>query len=253
MKILIANDDGIFAPGIAALVKAFSAAGHEIIVCAPDSQRSAASHAMTLTRPIDVKEVPFEGAAKAYAISGTPVDCVKLAVNCLHPEVDFVLSGINKGWNCGSDIIYSGTVGAAREGAIFGYPSMAVSLAPHREDLYDRAAQLALEMMDVMTAHTLPPHAMLNVNYPAVDKPLGIVAVPMKHTHYNEHFTRHEREDGSVYYTLNGSVDMSMEKGKDDWSMLENGYATATVIGFDMTDYKATSVWQSILESEQRV
>lgn len=248
MKILIANDDGIFAPGIAALVRAFSAAGHEIIVCAPDGQRSAASHAMTLFQPIDVKEVAFEGAAKAYAIGGTPVDCVKLGVNKLHPEVEFVLSGINKGWNCGSDIIYSGTVGAAREGAIFGYPAMAVSLAPHREDLYDQAAQLALRMFDVLRDHPLPPHALLNVNHPAADEPLGVAAVPMKHTHYNEHFDRHEREDGSVYYTLSGSIDMSMEKGRDDWSMLENGYATATVLGFDMTDRSATDAFGALLE-----
>lgn len=244
MKILISNDDGIFAPGIAALVRAFSTAGHEIIVCAPDGQRSAASHSMTLTAPIDVKEIAFEGAARAYAIGGTPVDCVKLGVNKLHPEVEFVVSGINKGWNCGSDIIYSGTVGAAREGAIFGYPAMAVSLSPAREDLYDNAAQLAVSVFEKVLEHPLPERAMINVNYPAADVPLGVRAVPMKPTHYDERYTRHEREDGSVYYTLGGEIDMTMARGEDDWSCLEAGYATVTVIGFDMTDHRETNAWK---------
>ena len=245
MKILISNDDGIFAPGIAALVRAFSAAGHEIIVCAPDGQRSAASHSMTLTAPIDVKEIAFEGAARAYAIGGTPVDCVKLGVNKLHPEVDFVLSGINRGWNCGSDIIYSGTVGAAREGAIFGYPAMAVSLSPEREDLYDNAAQLAVSVFEKVLGHPLPARAMINVNYPAADEPLGVKAVPMKPTHYDERYTRHEREDGSVYYTLSGEINMTMERGEDDWSCLEAGYAKVTVIGVDMTDHRETEAWKN--------
>ena len=244
MKILIANDDGIFAPGIAALVRAFSAQGHEVIVCAPDGQRSAASHSISIAKPLDVKEIEFEGAAKAYAIGGTPADCVKLAVNKLHPEVDFVVSGINKGWNCGSDIIYSGTVGAAREGAIFGYPAMAVSLSPDREDLYDNAAKLAVDVFEKVLRHPLPEKAMINVNHPAVDVPLGVKAVQMKPTHYNERYTRHEREDGSVYYTLGGEIDMTMARGEDDWSCLEAGYATVTVIGFDMTDYPATNAWK---------
>ena len=246
MKILISNDDGVFAPGIAALVRAFANEGHEIIVCAPDGQRSAASHSMTLFQPLEVKEVELKGAAKAYAISGTPVDCVKLCVNKLHPEVEFVISGINKGYNCGSDILYSGTVGAAKEGAIFGYPAMAVSLAPQREDLYDQAAKLAVRMFELVRAHPLPPRALLNVNHPAVDSPLGVRAVPMKPTHYIESYTRRE-EDGKVFYVLGGNLDMSMEKGEDDWSLLEDGYATATVIGFDMTDRKATEAFGALL------
>ena len=163
-----------------------------------------------------------------------------------HPEVEFVISGINKGYNCGSDILYSGTVGAAKEGAIFGYPAMAVSLAPQREDLYDQAAKLAVRMFELVRAHPLPPRALLNVNHPAVDSPLGVRAVPMKPTHYIESYTRRE-EDGKVFYVLGGNLDMSMEKGEDDWSLLEDGYATATVIGFDMTDRKATEAFGALL------
>ena len=117
MKILISNDDGIFAPGLMALVRAFSAAGHAVYVAAPDSQRSAASHSMTLFQPLTARARAVEGAEKAWAIDGTPVDCVKLAVKALCPEVEFVISGVNHGYNAGSDVLYSGTVGAAMEGA----------------------------------------------------------------------------------------------------------------------------------------
>ena len=110
MKVLISNDDGIFAPGIEALVQAFADAGHDVIVCAPDSQRSAASHSLTIGRPLTVKEMDFPGAKKAYAIGGTPADCVKLGVMVLCPDAQAVVSGINKGYNAGTDILYSGTV-----------------------------------------------------------------------------------------------------------------------------------------------
>ena len=102
MRILISNDDGIFAPGLMALVRAFSAAGHAIYVAAPDSQRSAASHSMTLFQPLTARARVVEGAEKAWAIDGTPVDCVKLAVKALCPEVEFVISGVNHGYNAGS-------------------------------------------------------------------------------------------------------------------------------------------------------
>ena len=147
MKILIANDDGIFAPGIAALVRAFSAAGHEVIVCAPDGQRSAASHSISIAKPVDVKEIEFQGAVKAYAIGGTPADCVKLGLTVLCPQAEAVVSGINKGYNVGTDILYSGTVAAAMEGAICGRPALAISQMEKRED-YTKAAELAEEMFE---------------------------------------------------------------------------------------------------------
>ena len=134
MTILISNDDGIFAPGIAALVQAFARAGHEVYVAAPDAQRSAASHSMTLSQPLQAKEVSLPGAVRAWAVSGTPVDCVKLALACLCPQVQAVISGVNHGYNAGSDVLYSGTVAAAMEGALAGLPAMAVSLAYSRED-----------------------------------------------------------------------------------------------------------------------
>ena len=105
MKILISNDDGILAPGIAALVKAFAGAGHEVFVCAPDSQRSAASHSLTIGRKLTAREIAMDGAAKAYAISGTPADCVKLGLTVLCPGAEAVVSGVNHGLNVGTDVL----------------------------------------------------------------------------------------------------------------------------------------------------
>ena len=117
MKVLISNDDGIFAPGIEALVQAFAKAGHEVYVCAPDSQRSAASHSLSIGRPLTVKEMDFPGTVKAYAIGGTPADCVKLGLTVLCPEAEAVVSGVNKGYNVGTDILYSGNEQNAPEWA----------------------------------------------------------------------------------------------------------------------------------------
>ena len=133
MKILIANDDGIQAAGIQTLAKALCKE-HEVYIVAPDQERSAAGHALTLNMPIRVREVNIGiDIAKAYAISGTPGDCVKIGITeILDVKPDLVISGINHGPNLGADVLYSGTVSAAMEGAVLGYPSLAVSLA----DLY---------------------------------------------------------------------------------------------------------------------
>ena len=247
MKILISNDDGVFAPGIDALVKAFSAAGHEVFVCAPDSQRSAASHSLSIGRPITVKEVPFDGAAKAYAIGGTPADCVKLGLTVLCPEAEAVVSGINKGYNVGTDILYSGTVGAAMEGVINGRPAIAVSLAASREDTYDKAAALAVQMLARLQEEPLQPGTLLNLNYPAVDEALGIVAAPMKRIRYDEEYVKTVHEDGTVSYALGGAISDKQEETDGDYAWLERGYATATIITFDMTDREATQRLKSWL------
>ena len=240
MRVLISNDDGIFAPGIAALIRACVDAGHEVYVCAPDGQRSAASHSLTLGKPLTVREVEIEGVERAWAIGGTPVDCVKLGLLMLCPPVDYVLSGINHGYNAGTDILYSGTVGAAMEGAILGRPAMAVSLAACREDTYDKAAALAAEMLDRLKERPLKPYTLLNLNYPAADEALGVVAAPMKRIQYDEAYVKSVREDGTVCYTLGGKIADRQEESDGDYAWLERGYATATVLSFDLADKDAT-------------
>ena len=244
MKILISNDDGIFAPGIAALVQAFSQAGHEVLVCAPDSQRSAASHSLSIGRPLTVQEVDFPGAAKAYAIGGTPADCVKLGLMVLCPEAEAVVSGVNKGYNVGTDILYSGTVGAAMEGAICGRPALAISQMEKRVD-FTKAAELAVCMFEKMLKNPLGPLAVLNVNYPQEDEIKGVVTAGMGQLHYDEIYHPMEH-NGMKAYSLGGVVRTDIEQS-DDYAKLCQGYATVTVLHYNMTDDRATNFWNALV------
>lgn len=247
MRILISNDDGIFAPGIAALVRAFSAAGHEIFVCAPDSQRSAASHSLSIGRAITVKEIPFEGADKAYAIGGTPADCVKLGLTVLCPQAEAVVSGVNKGYNVGSDILYSGTVAAAMEGAICGRPALAVSQAAERTD-YTQAAALSVQIFDRLMENPLAPLSVLNLNYPACDEIRGIVTAEMGRLIYDEVYTPTVK-DGEAAYVLAGVIEERRPQS-DDYEKLKKGYATVTALHYDMTDHPATNSWKALVDDK---
>ena len=243
MKILISNDDGVFAPGIAALVLAFARAGHEVLVCAPDSQRSAASHGLTIGRAIPVKETALPGAARAYAIGGTPADCVKLGLTVLCPEAEAVVSGVNCGYNVGTDILYSGTVGAAMEGAICGLPALAIS-QPHTRGDYGAAAELAVRMFDRLMANPLGPLAVLNVNCPEGEI-RGVRTAAMEQLHYDEVYT--PSQDGGVRaYTLHGEVN-GKKRQSEDYRLLLRGYATATVLYADLTDHDATNAWGAVI------
>ena len=247
MRILISNDDGIFAPGLAALVHAFAAAGHTVYVAAPDSQRSAASHSMTLFQPLTAKKSAVAGASKAWAIDGTPVDCVKLAVKMLCPEVDFVISGINHGYNSGSDVLYSGTVGAAMEGALNGKPAMAVSLGHEREDTYDNAAALAVKVFASLLAHPVPPFSVLNLNNPETDEALGLKATALRALRYLDTYEPEMGADGVTRYTLVGGMDKHMADGEDDYTWLRRGYATMTVLTYDLTHDAATKALEDLI------
>ena len=239
MKVLISNDDGVFAPGLAALVRAFAAAGHEVTVCAPDGQRSAASQSLTIARPLIVREVQVEGAERAFAIGGTPADCVKLGLACLCPEAEAVVSGVNHGYNAATDVLDSGTVGAAMEGALSGRPALAISLGSAREDTYDRAADAALTAFGIMLARPLPPCSVLNVNYPVCDEAKGLVAAPMEQLHYDETYAKGVNEAGETTYTLTGCIAKDRRQSRD-YELLEQGYATMTVLHYDMTHAEAT-------------
>lgn len=247
MNIMISNDDGILAPGITALIRAFVSAGHDVYVCAPDSQRSAASHSLSLKKALPVKQIELPGVKGAWAIGGTPVDCVKLGVKQLCPQAEFVVSGVNHGYNAGSDVLYSGTVGAAMEGVLNGLPAMAVSLDYSREDTYEKAAALAVQMFEKLQKHPLAPGTLFNLNYPAVDEAKGVVATGLKNLTYNDDYYPVEGEDGVVRYELGGTIDEMQEMADDDYSWLRRGYATATVITFDMTDRDATASIKSWL------
>lgn len=247
MRILISNDDGISSPGLLALVNGFSSAGHEVFVCAPDAQRSAASHSLTLAQPLVPKRMEIPGAVEAYAVNGTPVDCVKLAIVRLFPHAEMVVSGINHGYNIGTDTLYSGTVGAAMEGALEGLPAIAVSLAYERVDTYDLAAQMAVSMFNLLKKRPLPPNTVLNLNYPACDRALGVKATRLKFVRYVDMYIEREHERIGKYYWLSGGIDESMPLEDDDYSWLKRGYATATVITGDLTQRQATDALAQLL------
>ncbi len=175
MKILISNDDGILSNGIRALIEALSPC-HEVYVVAPDRERSAAGHSLTLHTPLRVEEVePKYGAKRCWMTTGTPGDCVKLAVNAILSEEekpDLVISGINHGPNLGADILYSGTVSCAMEGAMMGYPSIATSLASMKTEYEDFkfAANFVAELINRLDAYKIPPKTILNINIPGLEK-----------------------------------------------------------------------------------
>ncbi|MDD3151037.1 MAG: 5'/3'-nucleotidase SurE, partial [Candidatus Gastranaerophilales bacterium] len=172
MKILVSNDDGIYANGIKALVDQI-AEEHEVYVVAPDRERSAAGHSLTLHTPLraDIVERDWK-AKKAWAISGTPGDCVKLGLNAiLDVRPDLIISGINHGPNLGADVLYSGTVSAALEGAVLGVPSIATSLAGVGNEYKDfvYTAQFVRDFLRKMEVMNLPKKAVLNINVPGID------------------------------------------------------------------------------------
>ncbi|MDO4866101.1 MAG: 5'/3'-nucleotidase SurE [Clostridia bacterium] len=175
MRILLTNDDGVFAPGIRALAETFSGAGHEVFVCAPDRERSAAGHSATFGKPLRAETMDFPGASLAWAVDGTPSDCASLGLFLVREagrDVDMVVSGINRGMNLGGACIYSGTVAAAMEASMCGVPGLAVSLFidPKRpeDEEYGPAARAALRVAEWMPGHPLPLGAMYNLNVPAM-------------------------------------------------------------------------------------
>lgn len=249
MRILITNDDGIFAPGIAALVKVFSKAGHTITVCAPDVQRSAAGHSIILDKPLCVKEERVLFAPKAYSISGTPADCVRLGLRVLARDADFVLSGINHGYNAGTDVLYSGTVAAAMEAALSGTPAMAVSLG-RKSDRYENAAFEALHVFDQL-AHQWPASGkMVNLNIPESAIINGIKATKLRRLCYNDYYECIEKKEEECHYSIKGWIDEGQPFDEDDYGWLRRGYATVSVLTYDMESAADTRHLSLILEKQ---
>jgi len=242
LKILIANDDGVFAPGIRALAKRLSENDeHSIYVVAPDRERSATGHSLTLHKPLRVQEVELEGRIeKAWSTTGTPSDCVKLAISTLMSEPpDLVISGINNGANLGSEILYSGTVAAAMEGTFMGVGSIAVSLAHEgRARRFDVAAEFMARFVDHYPALELPARILLNVNVPAVsfEELAGIRITELGQRMYNDWFEHRHDPRGNDYYWLAGHAIKEGEKETSDAHAIHQDMISITPVSFQMTD-----------------
>ena len=230
MHILLTNDDGIFAPGIRELSKAAVAAGHRVTIFAPDSQRSAASHAISLTRPLKVERVPFDGIT-AYSVNGTPADCAKLGLYLMRDDLpDIVLSGINKGSNRGAAIIYSGTVGAATEASICGVPAVAVSLCAFRDDGYEYAAKLGIRTAEWALRNPLPRGEIYNLNVPYGMKPLGVRAATVSNEYIFDPIYDATPEG---YVMVTGENVLPELDENSDVQLTRAGYASLSIIGWN--------------------
>jgi 5'-nucleotidase len=241
MKLLVTNDDGIHALGIYALIKELEKY-HDVLVVAPDDQRSASSHSITLTKPLIVRKVQLEGIkSDAYSISGTPADCVRIAVDQLmEHKVDMIVSGINRGFNLGTDVVYSGTVSAAIEGAICKIPSVAVSteVTDNLED-YEVAAQYAREAVERAKEHNIHDDFVLNINVPRLPREdiKGIKVCPMGGRVYNDSFIEIDSEDQGRVYEVRGHI-VDIQKKDTDTYYIKQGYVTLTPLHYDITNFK---------------
>lgn len=242
MKILISNDDGILSNGIRALIESLSAE-NDVYVVAPDRERSAAGHSLTLHSPLRVEEVdPKYGAKRCWITTGTPSDCVKLALNALLSEdekPDFVISGINHGPNLGADILYSGTVSCAMEGAMMGYPSISTSLASLRNEYEDFAfaGSFIAELLKRLDTYKIPPKTILNINIPGLEKEdiTGISITELGNRIITDDFEKRIDPRGKVYYWLAGKLINEPENASTDIAAIRNNKISITPVTYEMT------------------
>ena len=239
MRILLTNDDGIYAPGIAAL-KSFAGALGEVTVVAPDSERSAAGHSITLNRPLRVREVYIGDSFLGYSVDGSPADCVKIGVQQVMSEPpDLVISGINPGTNVGINVLYSGTVAAALEGAILGITSFAVSLSSEKKPDFDVVAGLAVDVIEQILDRKPPRGSLFNVNVPTynLDQIAGICVARQSTLSYENGFDMRTDPRGGRYYWMTGEIASGNLPADSDMALLEAGYVTVTPLQFDLTDH----------------
>lgn len=243
MRILVSNDDGVFSPGIAALARALMALG-DVTVCAPQSEQSAVSRALTMTRPLRLEPVKVPGLdCPCWAVDGTPTDCVKLAISRLFDvPPDIVVSGINIGANLGSDVLFSGTVAAAMEGAMQGIPAVAVSLIVSDAMDFDGAAVYAAQAVRAALRTPFPLGTVMNVNIPS-RQPLGWKLTALGVLEYGETYEQRQDPRGRNYYWLAGSKQPAPAQSEADDAWLERGYLTVTPIKCDLTDYNLLERW----------
>jgi len=239
MRILLTNDDGIFAKGIEALYEALSE-HHDVYVIAPETERSAVGHAITFLDPLMVKPIKRNGAFFGYACTGTPADCVKLGIaELMRPLPDVVVSGINLGANVGINVLYSGTVSAATEGAILGFPALAVSIDSFQPQDFSVATEAVLELLQIIEKRGLPRGVCLNVNVPNLGREdiRGMRVTCQGNLTYEENYERRVDPRNRVYYWLTGSVIPTEDRPDADVRALADGYISITPIQHDLTHY----------------
>lgn len=256
MKILISNDDGINAKGIRVLAQRLAQEKeHEVFVVAPDRERSATGHSLTLHKPLRTEEIEIAANIKAWSTSGTPSDCVKLAVTQLigRPAPDIVISGINHGPNLGSEVLYSGTVAAAMEGAFMDIPSIAVSHLYGETRHFETAAEFIARLIKVFPKAQLARRSLLNVNVPCIpiEQVKGVLITELGVRLYDDYFEKRSDPRGRVYYWLAGqAIETDEAETSDVWAVL-NDFVSVTPIAFNMTDHAAKAKLQAVDELQR--
>jgi len=259
LRILLSNDDGIHAPGLAALERIAATLSEDVWVVAPEQEQSASAHSLSVHLPVRVRKI----SAKRYAVSGTPTDCALLAVKEILPNAkgqisngknkkapvdicpltfDLILSGINNGSNVGDDVTYSGTIAAAMEGTLLGVPSIAFSqLTDDRGDvLWQIAEKHAPDLIKKLIKTGWPKGTLINVNFPHCPpgKVKGIKLCPQGKRRISVALTERADPKGRPYFWIGGERDNTPEQPNVDIAFLHAGYITVTPIGMDLTDYK---------------
>ena len=233
--ILVTNDDGVTSDGIHVLADAMRELG-DVVVVAPHQEASAIGHALTLRRPLRIETVRDN----VYAVDGTPTDCVNIACAIILKRIpELVVSGINKGWNLGDDITYSGTVSGALEGALLGTPGIAVSVKRTPSYDFGPSAEAALKVARVVMKYGLPPRGFININVPA-GRPKGLrVTTQARRNHVTQIDARMDPR-GNAYYWIEEALDeYHPDSGRTDYEAVKEGYVSVTPLQPDMTAYEA--------------
>lgn len=250
MKILITNDDGINANGIYALAKEISKK-HKVTIVAPREQKSASSHSITIHDPIKIRKEEIINGIESYSVVGTPADCTQVGLSLLGKDFDLVISGINRGMNCGTDILYSGTVSAAIEACIYNLPAIAMSMEvdwlKYDED-YTEAAKWASRILDIVEEKYLKKNVVLNVNVPYIPKEeiKGIKVCKLgKSTYRTEYVLVEENED--KVYEIRSNKNQVIEEDSDIF-YINDGFVTITPLQYDFTNFNLIDTFKEIFE-----
>ncbi len=257
MKIIITNDDGLFAPGLTKLVARLSR-DHEILVAGPHRERSATSHSVTIHERILVREEKIQKNLAIYEVEGTPADCVKWAVTESGFKPDWIVSGVNRGANTGISVYYSGTVAAAREGVINGIPSLAVSLCSKTFEDFEPATELTAKLLNYFGKREGIVPLLLNVSVPPLplNEIKGFKLAKQAYSRFVEEFlhfepSQLEKESKTRLYQLAGGIHLLAPDGTSDEELMRSGWAALTPLSIDQTDYNQLDSLRKVFEKEK--
>lgn len=244
MKIIITNDDGLYAPGLTQLVERLKQ-DHEILVAGPHCEKSATSHSVTINQRILVHVEKVEPRLSVYEVEGTPADCIKWAISESGFKPDWIVSGVNRGANTGISLYYSGTVAGAREGAINGIPSLAVSLCSRTFEDFQPSTEWAAKILNYFGKRNDPAPLLLNLSIPplALNEIKGLQLAKQAPSRFIEEFIRFEpdqleKESQTRHYQLAGGIHLFSPDGTGDEELVREGWATLTPLSIDQTDYR---------------